>query len=86
MKGNVGVVQTASSAHKSAAESLITAVKQTYPVGTKLLVALGGHKVEVKVTGHCNTWWTRPGVIFGENIKTGKRRDFDWSRIIEVLA
>ena len=76
----------AATAHQQAAESLIAAVKQTYPVGAKLRVALGGHQLEIEVTGHNEFWWNRPGVIIGKNIKTGKQRDFDWNRVIEVVA
>jgi len=63
---------------------LLAAVRRIYPTGSRLMIKAGGNKVEVEVTGHCAAWWSRPGYIYGKNLKTNKPRTFHHSAVLEV--
>lgn len=64
---------------------LLAAVRRIYPTGSRLMIQACGNKIEVEVTGHCATWWSRPGYINGKNCKTDKPRTFHHSAVLEVL-
>ncbi len=63
---------------------LLGAVRRIYPTGSRLLTQGSGDKIEVEVTGHCAAWWSRPGYIYGKNLKTNKPRAFHHSAVLEV--
>lgn len=63
---------------------LLAAVRRIYPTGSRLMIKAGRNKVEVEVTGHCAAWWSRPGYIYGKNLKTNKPRTFHHSAVMEV--
>ncbi|WP_406669661.1 MULTISPECIES: hypothetical protein [Pseudomonas] len=63
---------------------LLAAVRRIYPTGSRLMIKAGGNKTEVEVTGHCAAWWSRPGFIYGKNLKTNKPRTFHHSAVMEV--
>lgn len=63
---------------------LLAAVRRIYPTGTRLIIKAGGSNIEVEVTGHCAAWWSRPGYIYGKNLKTNKPRTFHHSAVMEV--
>jgi hypothetical protein len=75
-------VKEAKKKYEAACKALIAMVREVYPVGTRLMVRLGGCDIEVEVTGHSDSWWHSPGEIFGINIHTGKSRSFHASQII----
>ncbi|MFP5426385.1 MAG: hypothetical protein ACLGJA_11080 [Gammaproteobacteria bacterium] len=64
---------------------LLAAVRRIYPTGSRLLIQASGNKIEIEVTGHCAAWWSRPGYIYGKNLKTNKPRTFHHSAVLEVL-
>lgn len=64
---------------------LLATVRRVYPMGSRLMIHAGRNKIEVEVTGHCAAWWSRPGYIFGKNLKTNKPRTFHHSNVVEVL-
>lgn len=59
------------------------AVQHTYPKGAKVLADVGGHLITVEITGH-GAYWSRPGELFGTNVKTGKARHFHHRHVLEV--
>ena len=63
---------------------LLAAVRRIYPTGSRLMIKAGGNKIEVEVTGHCAAWWSRPGYIYGKNLKTNNPRTFHHSAVMEV--
>lgn len=80
-QGNViAAEETATVAQREYSE----AVQRAYPIGRILRADVGGHQITVKVTGH-GPFWSRPGEIFGTNVKTGKARHFYHRHVVEVL-
>jgi hypothetical protein len=69
-------VREATNKYEEAAQLLCEAVEEEYPVGTFLMAEMAGHKLELEVTGHSFAWWSRPGEMYGRNIKTSKDRSF----------
>lgn len=56
---------------------------KAYPVGLKLSVTLGIHRVDGEVVRHNSWWWSNPGSFVIRNLKTGKQREvsaFDMER------
>lgn len=78
-------VETALNAVKEAQISLQVECRKAYPLGTQVHVKLGAAKVVLAVVGHSHAYWSDPGVIYGMNIKTGKRREFHDSQVLEVI-
>ncbi|AZC35884.1 hypothetical protein [Pseudomonas chlororaphis] len=76
-------VQDAADALETAHRDLRDAVERAYPVGSQLRVDLGDHRATFEVLGHPSA--VSPGAISAINIKTGKRRRLDYSRVLEVL-
>ena len=76
-------IEQARKEHQSAAENLMVVIKKQYPVGTIIDVKLGGHILEIEVTGYSQSWWHSPGYIRGTNINTLNSRDFHVSYIVE---
>ncbi|MCO7516448.1 hypothetical protein NJF44_15545 [Pseudomonas guariconensis] len=80
-QGNViAAEETANVAKREYSE----AVQRAYPIGRILRADVGGHQITVEVTGH-GAFWSRPGEIFGTNVKTGKARQFHHRHVLEVL-
>lgn len=65
-------------------KKLCEMVAKEYPVGTRLIVELGGHQVTVEVTSH-NHYWSQPGQLHGFNIHTGNHRRWMPSDIVTKL-
>lgn len=78
-------VKAADNALFMAQVGLLATVRRVYPMGSRLMIHAGRNKIEVEVTGHCAAWWSRPGFIFGKNLKTNKPRTFHHSNVVEVL-
>lgn len=80
-QGNViAAEETATVAQRAYSET----VQRAYPIGRILRADVGGHQITVEVTGH-GAFWSRPGEIFGTNVKTGKARHFHHRHVLEVL-
>lgn len=79
-----GNVSAAEEAADVAQREYSEAVQRAYPIGRILRADVGGHQITVEVTGH-GAFWSRPGEIFGTNVKTGKARQFHHRHVLEVL-
>lgn len=78
-------VEMALNAVKEAQISLQVACLKAYPLGTRVEVKLGRAKVVLEVDGHSRCYWSDPHCMYGRNLKTGKRREFRDSDVLEVL-
>ncbi|WP_219096276.1 hypothetical protein [Pseudomonas sp. UMAB-40] len=76
-------VQQAAAALREAQISLSLAIKQAYPLGTKIIAKIGERKLTVCVTGY-GANWSSPGVLIGDNVSTGKSRRFNHTAIIQT--
>ena len=62
--------------YQRAAESLMETVQTLYPLGSVVVAELGGHLIELRITGHSQSWWCEPNYLYGTNINTEKKRRF----------
>ena len=69
-------------------------IEKDFPVGTKLIVVLGGAVIKSEVVDSNTAWWCTPDRFVVKNIKTGKNRnvtlgdirckcDDDWNQITD---
>lgn len=77
-------IDDAGKALREAQISLSNAVQQAYPVGTELVAKIGGRNVTLKVSGY-GLNRTSPGELHGFNVKTGKKRQFHYSAILDLV-
>lgn len=77
-------IETAKKAHQKAAENLIEAVREAYPIGTKLNVKIGRNIITIEVTRHSGRWWSYPEQMSGFNVITGNTRNFSPEQVLEV--
>jgi hypothetical protein len=75
-------VEQAAVALREAQISLSLAIKQAYPLGTKVIAKIGERKLTVCVTAY-GANWSSPGVLIGDNVATGKRRRFHHTAILQ---
>lgn len=80
MKRNI---KKAAKKMEASCQGLIEAVKNEYPIGCTRSVKLSGYVQRIEITGFCEWWWSNPGMIYGNNIRTGKRRKFDYTDIVD---
>lgn len=64
--------------YENAAKRLCAVTARAFPVGTEVLVTLGRARVHGRVTSVSDYYWCDAGVVFIENVATGKARKF-WS-------
>lgn len=70
---------------KEAQRVLIAAVREAYPVGTKVRVKRGESEMRIRVTGHHALTGESAGVINGIDMDTGKSRTFQDANVLEFL-
>lgn len=69
-------VEAAKERLRRAQQDLEAATAAAYPKDTIVTVELGGHVLQLKVTGQRGAYWSNPGQMTGVNTKTGKLRTF----------
>lgn len=67
-------ITEAHKAYQAAAEELIQATRDAFPVGTLVSVATSQGVITCEVTGVSESWWHNPGTLLVRNTKTGKSR------------
>ncbi|PRB80499.1 hypothetical protein [Pseudomonas sp. MYb185] len=77
-------VEAAKERLSRAQQDLEAATAAAYPKDTIVTVELGGHMLQLKVTGIRGAYWTCPGQMVGVNTKTGKARTFYDSDVIRI--
>lgn len=70
--------------YKQAAEELIAATKEEFPMGLRLVIRLGNAIVDGEVTGYSDSWWNDPGTVYIKNLRTGKTRHFAGPTLTEA--
>ena len=71
---------------EQSAKKVIEAVKEAYPIGTRLLIRKGRYQIFVEVRDHRDAWWHNPGELIGVNLRTGVTHIFSPGHIVDKNA
>lgn len=78
----------ASVQYQAAAENLCEVSKALFPIGTLITYRHNDREITAEVIDNKSFWWSRPGILYTRNCKTGKTRwifPHELSRFVTII-